>query len=471
MLENLSSTKVFEYFEELCKIPHGSGNTKAISDYCVDFAKERNLWVYQDDLNNVIIKKPASAGYEEHEAVILQGHLDMVCEKDPDCKIDFEKDGLELFVDGDLIGARGTTLGGDDGIAVAMVLSILDDNSLPHPAIEAVFTVDEETGMFGAAGLDVSQLCSKTLINIDSEDEGVFTVSCAGGARCSIKLPLEREDVLSTSYSLKVFGLIGGHSGVEINRGRLNANAVMAKLIAFLIENFGAKLVSICGGSKDNVITRECDAVITCDCDLDKITNAVKDFEKSVYVDTDPDLKISVSEKGECFAFKNYDVVMSVFQALPQGIIAMSEDIEGLPETSLNLGVCDTSDNLLKFTYSVRSSVNKKRDILLETLKKIAESVGAEFNQSGIYPAWEYKKESRLRDVMVEVYKEQYKKEPVVEAIHAGLECGLFCDKIDGLDAVSFGPDLFDIHTSRERMSISSVDRCYKMLLEVLCKL
>ncbi len=467
MLENLSNTRVFEFFEKLCEIPHGSGNTKAISDFCVDFAKERGLTVYQDELNNVIIKKPASAGYENHEAVILQGHLDMVCEKDPDYEIDFEKDGLELFSDGDLIGARGTTLGADDGIAVAMVLSVLDDNTLPHPPIEAVFTVDEETGMFGAAGLDVKNLSSKTLINIDSEDEGVFTVSCAGGARCSIHIPIEREEKLSDAYTLKVSGLIGGHSGVEINRGRLNANAVMAKLIAFLSERFSAKFSSICGGSKDNVITRECEGVIVSDISIEKLERAVKEFEKANYKKSDPDLKIEVfATKAK--TMKNSDIIIGVLSSLPQGVIKMSEDIENLPETSLNLGVCDTDENEVKFTYSVRSCVNKKRDMLLETLKNIAKSAGAKFSKSGVYPAWEYRKDSRLRDVMVKVYKEQYQKEPIVEAIHAGLECGLFCDKIDGLDAVSFGPNLYDIHTSRERMSISSVKRCYEMLLRVL---
>lgn len=467
MLQNLSNTKVFEFFEKLCEIPHGSGNTKAISDFCVDFAKERGLWVYQDELNNVIIKKPASEGYENHEAVILQGHLDMVCEKDPDCDIDFEKDGLKLFIDGDLIGAYGTTLGGDDGIAVAMVLSVLDDTSLAHPPIEAVFTVDEETGMFGAAGLDVTKLSSKTLINIDSEDEGVFTVSCAGGARCSILLESEREEVLSDAYSLKVSGLIGGHSGVEINRGRLNANAVTSQLIAFLSDRFGVKFSSISGGSKDNVITRECEGVVVSDVPFKEIEGAVKEFERLNYKKSDPNLKIEVSST-KAKAMKNSDVIIGVLSSLPQGVIKMSEDIENLPETSLNLGVCLTGENEVKFTYSVRSCVNKKRDLLLQTLKNIAESGGAKFSKSGVYPAWEYRKNSRLRDIMVNVYKEQYQKEPVVEAIHAGLECGLFSDKIEDLDAVSFGPNLYDIHTSRERMSISSVKRCYSMLLKVL---
>lgn len=468
MLENLSNTKVFEFFEELSKIPHGSGNTKKISDFCVDFAKARNLWVYQDELNNVIIKKNASAGYENREPIILQGHLDMVCEKDPDCNIDFEEDGLELFIDGDLIGAKGTTLGGDDGIAVAMVLSILDDNTLSHPPIEAVFTVDEETGMFGAAGLDVSYLSSKTLINIDSEDEGVFTVSCAGGARCCIRLKSEYEEVLKTSYKINVSGLIGGHSGVEINRGRLNANAVMSKLIAFLSERLSIEFVSIDGGSKDNVITRECEAVITSDNSFSDLENVIKEFEKSIYAESDPNLKILIAPFEKVKASKNSDNIIKLLSNLLQGVIKMSEDIANLPETSLNLGVCSTTENEVKFTYSVRSCKNSERDKLLTKLKEIALSSGAEFSQSGVYPAWEYRKESQLRDVMIDVFKQMYKKEPIVEAIHAGLECGLFCDKIENLDAVSFGPNLYDIHTSRERMSISSVNRCYDMLLQVL---
>lgn len=468
MLENLSNSRVFEFFEELSKIPHGSGNTKKISDFCVKFAKERGLWVYQDDLNNVIIKKRASVGYENHEPVILQGHLDMVCEKDPDCNIDFENDGLELFIDGDLIGAKGTTLGGDDGIAVAMVLSVLDDNTLSHPPIEAVFTVDEETGMFGAAGLDTTKLSSKTLINIDSEDEGVFTVSCAGGARCQIKISSEREDELYPAYKINVSGLIGGHSGVEINRGRLNANALMANLISYLNGRFEIKFVSIDGGSKDNVITRECEAVITCSDSSENLQNAVSDFYKSVKTSNDPELKISVIPFNTARPMKENPRILTLLSSLLQGILKMSEDIENLPQTSLNLGVCSTKENEVKFTHSVRSSKNSERDELLSKLKDIALNVGADFSQSGVYPAWEYRKESRLRDVMVDVFKQMYKKKPIVEAIHAGLECGLFCDKIENLDAVSFGPNLYDIHTSRERMSISSVKRCYEMLLSIL---
>ena len=468
MLENLSNSRVFEFFEELSKIPHGSGNTKKISDFCVNFAKERGLWVYQDDLNNVIIKKRASAGYENHEPVILQGHLDMVCEKDPDCDIDFENDGLELFIDGDLIGAKGTTLGGDDGIAVAMVLSVLDDNTLSHPPIEAVFTVDEETGMFGAAGLDTTKLSSKTLINIDSEDEGVFTVSCAGGARCQIKISSEREDEFYPAYKINVSGLIGGHSGVEINRGRLNANALMANLISYLNGRFEIKFVSIDGGSKDNVITRECEAVITSFVSIENLQSAVSDFYKSVKTSNDPELKISVIPFNTARPMKESSRILTLLSSLLQGILKMSEDIENLPQTSLNLGVCSTKENEVKFTYSVRSSKNSERDELLNELKDIALNVGGEFSQSGVYPAWEYRKESRLRDVMVDVFKQMYKKEPIVEAIHAGLECGLFCDKIENLDAVSFGPNLYDIHTSRERMSISSVNRCYSMLLSIL---
>lgn len=463
VLQGLEPSRVFYYFEELCKIPHGSGDTKRISDYCVEFAVSHGFSYYQDGLNNVIIRKPASKGYENHDTVILQGHLDMVCEKDADCDLDFSKDGLRLYIDGDYVSARGTTLGGDDGIAVAMALAVLEDNTLPHPALEVLFTTDEETGMYGADGLDASQLSGKILINADSENEGVLTVGCAGGARAQIKLPVAFSDK-RICKKIIISGLRGGHSGVEIDKGRHNANRLMAELLS-KTDNFC--LASINGGAKDNAIPNRCECIICCDNDLKKIANA---FIKEKFTQNDPDLKISIED---CGAFPVLDKaasrkIVNMLCELPNGIRKMSDDIEGLVQTSLNFGIIKTNNDVLDITFSVRSSVNGEKTELLKALKTISEKYGAEYSEKGHYPAWEYKKDSVLRGTMINCYKKLYGKEPVVELIHAGLECGLFCEKIKGLDAVSFGPDMKDIHTSREKLSVSSTKRTYEYLCEIL---
>lgn len=463
VLNNTEPKKVFEYFEDLCAIPHGSGNTKEISDYCVGFAKKHGLSYTQDCLNNIIIRKSASEGYENSPAVILQGHLDMVCEKTGASSVDFLKDGLSLLLDGDFVSADGTTLGGDDGIAVAMALSVLDDESVPHPPLEALFTTDEETGMYGAAGLDASLLKGKTLLNIDSEDEGILTVGCAGGARAEIKKTINFTATAKTQ-KIVISGLAGGHSGVEIHKNRHNANALAARLLRE-IPKF--RLAYISGGAKDNVIPNTCECFLQTDCDLNEITER---FVKDNYNSADPNLKITVTDGGEMPVISEEESrqIADLICALPNGVQKMSEKIEGLVQTSLNLGVLKIQNNSLMCTFSVRSSVNSEKDGLLKRLANTAEEYGAIFSDHGHYPAWEYRENSRLRGVMVKVFEELYGREPKIDVIHAGLECGLFCDKIDGLDAVSFGPDLFDIHTVNERLSVSSVQRTYKYLCEIL---
>lgn len=462
VLEKLEPIKVFSFFEDICSIPHGSGDTKRISDYCVDFAKERGLEYYQDELNNVIIKKGATKGYENHPAVILQGHLDMVCEKTPDCDIDFTKDPLRLKTDGEYIFAEGTTLGGDDGIAVAMALSVLDSD-LPHPPIEAVFTTDEETGMYGAEGLDTSLLNSRLLINIDSEDEGVLTVGCAGGARAEIELPFKRETAEGDFYKITVSGLLGGHSGVEINKGRLNSNKVLSEFLHY-VNDF--RLCDIGGGLKDNAIPVLSVCTISADCDLDALA---KEFLKTLERKND-NVNITVERVGALpaatreFSKKAIDLLCE----LPNGVQAMSEDIEYLVETSLNLGILRVENGKMLASFSVRSSKNGEKNALLERLESIAAKYGAEYSSHGHYPAWEYRKNSPLRDKMCEVFDRLYGKKPEVVVIHAGLECGLFSDKMEGLDAVSFGPDMQDIHTPRERLSIASTARTYEYLCEIL---
>ncbi len=464
VLENIEPKKVFWYFEELCSVPHGSGDTKRISDYCVEFAKSHGFDFSQDEHNNVVIRKPASKGFEDRPTVILQGHLDMVCEKDADVDFDFSADGLNLMIDGDFVTAKGTTLGGDDGIAVAMALAILDDKNAKHPALEVLFTTDEETGMYGADGLDPSLLTGKILINADSEDEGVLTVGCAGGARAEIALPIDFTEEKET-VKITVSGLIGGHSGVEIHKNRYNANKILAELLSGL-PHFN--LADIRGGAKDNVIPNRSECILSTDCDPRPI---IEKFIKEHKNENDPNLKITVEENNgflPVLSEENSRNAVKLVCAFPNGVQKMSEEIPNLVQTSLNLGVLKFENGKLTCTFSVRSSVNNEKTELLAELKSIAQNFGAEYSDHGHYPAWEYRKESPLRDTMVKVFEKLYGKKPVVDVIHAGLECGLFCDKIEGLDAVSFGPDMQDIHTSREKLSISSVERTYSYLCEIL---
>ncbi len=469
ILTELQPKAVMHYFEELCSVPHGSLDTKMISDYCVRFAQERGLKYIQDDSNNVVIYKAATPGYEDHPTVILQGHLDMVCEKDPDCDIDFSTDGLRLAHDGEYIFAKGTTLGGDDGIAVAYALALLDAADLKHPPLECVFTVDEEIGMLGADAMDMSVLKGRLLLNCDSEDEGVLTVSCAGGARSDFKISLFREPA-GTCYRVAVEDLLGGHSGVEIHKGRANSN----KVLGDILRNIPCRLVSIDGGSKDNAIPRTTVAYV-CSEDADfpsRFAQLCEEARKSL-PKTETEVRFSC-EKAACAEMLTEDssaAVMGLLWDLPNGVQAMSKDIEGLVQTSLNLGILETTEAYVRMAFSVRSSVNGEKEALLEQLRALAKKYNAAYEESGHYPAWEYRKDSVLRDTMVSTYADLYGKKPIVEAIHAGLECGIFCDRLPGLDAVSFGPQMHDIHTSRERLSIASVQRTWEYLLAVLERL
>ena len=465
-LSHLQPTRVFHYFEEICGIPHGSGDTARISDYCVAFAKAHGLAYHQDTLGNVIIKKPATAGYEDHPTVILQGHIDMVCEKAPDCPINFATDGLLVDTDGELVFAHGTTLGGDNGIAVAMAFAILESTDLAHPPLEVLLTVDEETGMYGAEGFDPSFLEGKILINIDSEEEGVLTVSCAGGARAELSLPLTYALADSAAYHVVVDGLQGGHSGIEIDKGRLNANIVLAQFL----QSIDCRLVSIDGGLKDNAIPVSSAAIILCDTDP---TAAAAAFAAAHRVDGDPNLTISVTPALADAAMDEATTaaVLTLLTIVPNGIQAMSADIDGLVQTSLNLGILTTDEDTLRASFAVRSSVSAEKTALLAQLESQITAMGGSFTSYGHYPAWEYRKDSRLRDVMCAVWERTTGEKPTVAAIHAGLECGLFCEKIHGLDAVSIGPDMWDVHTYRERLSVASTARVYAYLCDVLKEL
>jgi dipeptidase D len=456
--------EVFRFFEEISKIPHGSGHTDEIADYLVDFAKKRGLIYIRDEANNVIIKKAATKGFEARPTVILQGHTDMVAEKSADSPINMLTDGLELYRDGDFLRARGTTLGGDDGVAVAYALALLDSDDIAHPAIEAVFTSDEEIGLIGAGALNGEHIDGRIMINIDSDAEGIFTVGCAGGARIDITLPMKLSDTGATGYAITVDGLKGGHSGVEINKGRHNAVKILADI---LIGCKGARIFSLVGGNADNVIPRRAESFICCNKDeLDRsIDSALKKYRS-----IEPDLNVTVSEatSEKIYDLESSKALISLINSEPSGVISMSEDIKGLVETSLNLGIAKSNDTSASISFSVRSSKGTEKENLLTRVRKIAEEHGATHKTHGEYPGWEYKKDSRLRDVMCQVYEREYGVAAEVITIHAGLECGIFSDKLVGLDCVSIGPNNFDIHTVEERLSISSTARVWDFLKKVL---
>ncbi len=472
-LAGIEPASVFAYFEEICAIPHGSRNTKMISDYLVEFAKAQNLRYIQDEANNVILFQEGTCGMEDHPPVILQGHMDMVCEKDASCPIDMATEGLDVAHDGESVFARGTTLGGDDGIALAYAMAILADKTIAHPPLEVIITVDEEIGMLGADVIDLSMLKGKTLINLDSEDEGVFTVSCAGGCRATITLPVERRAVYGPCIRLVVDGLQGGHSGAEIHKNLANANKVMGIFMSRIQELMPLCLTSLSGGSKDNAIPRSCQAsLVAMGLHLERINDIAAALQAEIREQYDePEATVQAFDVdalgGNSLSTQSTANVIALLCAAPNGVQAMSQDMPGLVQTSLNLGIAKLGERF-SATFSVRSSVNAEKVELLEQLKKLAQFHEGGYSEMGDYPAWEYKKESSLRDTMVKVYTEMFGSEPQVLAIHAGLECGLLGEKIPGLDCVSIGPQMHDIHTSREKLEIASTERTWKFLLEVL---
>lgn len=472
-LAGLEPANVFRYFEEICAIPHGSRNTKAISDYLVAFAKAHDLKYIQDEVNNVILFGPGTCGMEDHPPVILQGHMDMVCEKDAGCPLDMAVDGLDLTHDGRFVFARGTTLGGDDGIAVAFALALLEDETIPHPPLEIIITVDEEIGMLGADAIDLSGLRGRTLINLDSEDEGIFTVSCAGGARATVSLNAERKAVYGPCVRLTVEGLQGGHSGAEIHKNRANANKVMGEYLSRIQKLMPLCLTSLSGGSKDNAIPRSCQAtVVAMGIGIERINDVAAALQQEIREAYDePEALVQAFDVdalgGNSLTTAATADVISFLCAAPNGVQSYSADMPGLVQTSLNLGVCKLADSF-SATFSVRSSVNREKEELLSKLRELTDFYGGQISVAGAYPAWEYRKDSPLRDTMVRVYRQMFGKDPQVLAIHAGLECGLLGDKLPGLDCVSVGPQMHDIHTSRERLDIASTKRTWDFLLEVL---
>lgn len=475
VLAALEPSRVFYYFEQICKIPHGSGNVKGISDYLKSFAIEHNLFVQQDEAYNIFIVKEAAPGYENSPTVMIQGHMDMVCEKTEECMIDFTKDGLDLAVDGDWIYARGTTLGGDDGIAVAYALALLEGN-YAHPRLEVLITVDEEIGMLGAMAADLSKSQAKYLLNVDSEEEGILTVSCAGGLAGHCDMELSGREIEGLRVELSVECLAGGHSGVEIHKERGNANILMGRLLYSLSQHLGYGLESVEGGTKDNAIPRCSKAVIWLEEEDESVLKEVlEDFEAEVKNElrsSDPYFKVlyhKLPEKsGQMLVPSDKERVIFFLRNLPNGVAKRSTEIDNLVQTSNNLGILKITVDSLHAVSSVRSSVETEKYDLSERIAYLIEFLGGEYTEIGDYPGWEYRQESKLRDVMTRVYEKQYGELPKVEAVHAGLECGILSSKVEDLDCVSFGPNIKDIHTAQERLSISSVERVWKYLLSVL---
>lgn len=464
-----------EYFKEICSMPHGSGNTKIISDWLVSFAKEHDLWYKQDDANNVIIIREASEGLEDKPPVIIQGHMDMVAVHDADTDIDMTKDGLSLETDGDFLYAKGTSLGGDDGIAVAYGLALLADTEHKLPRLELVVTVDEEIGMLGADVIDLSCCKGKTMLNIDSEEEGIFLVSCAGGARIDFKFPMpEYKYEQGEAVKISISGLLGGHSGTEIDKNRANAIVIMGRILKKLSD---AKLLlavnNIVGGTADNAIANSCEATLLCKPIEPELFEIIKFEVFEEYVALETGVKFSLEKldtPAESMRWqRNVNNGLEYFlAALPNGVMAMSSDIEGLVETSLNLGIIKLENSSVSLSISVRSNVDEEKDELINSLKEIADNNNTSYSVRGEYPGWAYKSDSPLREKMVRIYEEMYGEKPEVQALHAGLECGVFAYKIKDLDCISFGPNMYDIHSTKERMSLSSAERTWKFLLKVL---
>ena len=478
VLDKLQPQCVLHYFEELSAIPHGSGNVGAISDYCVRFAKDRGLEYHQDEKGNVVIIKKAAAGYETAPAVILQGHLDMVCEKEPDCQIDMSREGLRLATDGEWIWAEGTTLGGDDGIAVAMALALLDSEELPHPRLEVVLTVDEGIGLLGAAALQTDMLQGRYMINVDSEDEGILTVSCAGGVRANCHIPIEREPTSGRCFRLTVKGAVGGHSGIKIIDGGANANVLMGRLLYGISREMALRLVELSGGMADNAIAASCEAKVLVPEEeaerLVAITAAYSEVFCSEYRATDRELSVQSGEVscGEVPALTLAATarVTSALMILPNGVQTMSHHIPGLVQTSLNLGILRLEEHQAVASFSVRSSVATEKAMICDRIDCLSVLLGGETTFAGDYPGWGYKPDSKLRELVAKVYEEQTGKKAQIEAIHAGLECGIFAGKLPGLDCVSIGPDMEHIHSPQERLNVASTERTWHLLCEVLAR-
>lgn len=473
-LQHLTPARVFAYFEEISAIPRGSGNQKAIADYCVDFAKQHGLQYERDAANNVIIRKPAAPDYEQAQTVILQGHLDIVCQKTEQSTICFETDGLTLLTDGDFITADGTTLGADNGIAVAMILAVLEDANLPHPALEAVFTSDEEIGMIGAMQLDMQSLNGKKMINLDAEEDDTLTVSCAGGSDLAMRLPLSRHNANGTLVSVSLKGLKGGHSGMEIDKGSVNADILAGRILSHVNQSIPFDIVSIDGGDKGNAIPNACQ-IRLCTANAATLAAELTAYAQQVAQEIKEreehfSIEVTIGENGEYAVFdrQQTEKLLSALLCTPNGVMDMSASIPGLVETSLNLGILKTDDNTVLLHFTLRSNKASALTFLEERMIAFAQQLDFDVECFGHYPPWEYRENSDLQALFIDRYTAQRGTTPKVEAIHAGLECGVFASAIENLDCIAIGPALFDVHTTNERLSISSTAKTFCLLLDIL---
>ncbi len=481
-LEQLDYKNIFYYFSEISKIPRGSGNEKGVSDYLAAFAKSHSFEYIQDTSNNVIMIKEAAPGYENEPAIILQGHMDMVCEKLKDSTHDFLKDEIKLLVDGDFLHADGTTLGGDNGIAVAYILAVLSDQDIPHPRLEAVITTDEEVGLGGAQALDLSMLKGKYLINLDSEEEDCVLTSCAGGMRTNCTLPINRVDAYGRKFKISLGGMQGGHSGTDIDKNRANAPKLLGRLLFELREEHPFGLVTMQGGFKDNVIPREAQAellIIGEESELEDAFAKVKEsiaklmnYYKQELSGSEPQLNYELEDQGNGdyrpLHPVSFEKMLFMLVNMPNGIQVMSSHIKGLVESSLNLGAFNVEESQVVFISALRSSLYEYKYFMSNKLNYMISFLGGDHKEYAEYPGWEYKPESPLREHYKRIYQEQTGKELRVEAIHAGLECGIISEKLPEVDAISIGPDMFHVHTIEEKLSISSAIRVYKLLEQVV---
>ncbi len=483
--DTIGPADVFGYFREISAIPHGSYHTSELSDYLESFAKDHSLDYVRDDMGNLIISRPASKGCEGFAPIALQGHIDMVCEKDASNPIDMEKQAISLMTDGEWIWADRTTLGGDDGIAVAIMLALLVDETITCPPLECIFTVDEEVGLLGADKMNLTGLRSRRMINLDSENEGLITASCAGGAEVGLTYKAKRRDKKGEVLTLSVKGLRGGHSGECINCGRANADILLARLL-YRLEKVGKYcIIGINGGLRDNAIPREAKAeiIFTGNFKHREVKEAVQSFADDIareYSVTDPDIHIHAewANKGKiitriAFGRKDSRRLVRFLMAIPNGLIETSALYKDVPQTSLNLGILKTMAEGFHMVSMVRSSINSQKQMLLDRIACIADEFGISMAVEGVYPAWELIEQSDFRDLAADVYQQLTGKKAEVCVIHGGLECGLLAAKVPGLDCISIGPDMEGVHTPSERLNIPSSKRTYdyiKSILEVCTK-
>lgn len=474
IVSGYENKRVFEIFEDLCAIPHGSGNEAGIADYIESFVSRLGLECVRDLTGNVFVRKGACKGYENIPGVLLQGHMDMVCEKNAGVEHDFERDGLDLFVENGLLGARGTSLGGDNGIAVAMMLALLETNA--HPMLECLFTVEEETGLAGAKGFDCSQITAKRMINLDSEEENTVTAGCAGGVRTEIVFDFNKVDLQTEreAVEIKISGLSGGHSGADINTGRANALVLLSRILQRVASEQKVWLDEIFGGGKDNAIARESSAVLLCE-DTERFIATARDEESNIRkelcsLDSEFCVSFGTRTASRCFRLKDTKKIIGFMSLVKTGVLKSSNQIDGLVEYSRNLGIAQTDGGRVNLTLSSRSSLESQIDLSCRELDMLASVTGAQSRHYSRYPGWEYAPDSQLREDYLDTYQSLYGSRPEVVVIHAGLECGIISSKTQGLDIISIGPDMYDIHSPAERLSLASCEKIWKVLVAFLSR-